>query len=362
MQRPARRMKGRPAAGGIDNPWGVQFLRMFDMTNDAGLFRTRAELESQGFRLEGNVFVKGRERFLPLYEAKMVHQFDHRFATYDDAGTDTREVTDAEKADPEHVVLPRYWVPQAEVEARLAARGWHRGWLLGWRDIARSTDERTVIAAVIPRVGVGNNFPLMLPTDPPHAALLVATMNALIFDYCARQKVGGPHLNYFLMKQFPFLPPSAFDRPLFFDWPAEPGRTPATVGDFVRSRVLELVYTARDLAPFARDLGHDGPPFRWDPERRFRLRCELDALFFHLYLPAEPDGSWRRATREWAPVEETPGAFEALTSLFPKPRDAVSYILDQFPIVRRRDEERFGEYRTRRAVLELYDEMLRRHR
>jgi hypothetical protein len=71
--------EGKGEAG---NPWGVEFLRMFDMANDSHLFRTREELEAQGFRLQGNVFVCGTERYLPLYEAKMVHQFDHRFGDY----------------------------------------------------------------------------------------------------------------------------------------------------------------------------------------------------------------------------------------------------------------------------------------
>ena len=89
-------------------------------------------------------------------------------------------------------------------------------------------------------------------------------------------------------------------------------------------RVLELTYTAWDLEPFARDLGYDGPPFRWDPERRFLLRCELDAAFFHLY------------------------GLE---------RDDVDYIMDTFPIVRRKDEQAHGEYRTKRVILEIYDEL-----
>ncbi|RMD65433.1 hypothetical protein D6833_03005, partial [Candidatus Parcubacteria bacterium] len=186
------------------------------------------------------------------------------------------------------------------------------------------------------------------------AALLTGASDSLSFDYCARQKLGGTDLTYTTMRQLPVLPPSAFDQPLPFPW--ESDHSP-TVADFIRPRVLELTYTAWDLKPFAEDLGYDGPPFRYDPERRFLLRCELDALFFHLYLPAEPDGAWRRATRDWAVAEESPEKLKQLKALFPTPRDAVAYILDQFPIVRRKDEERFGEYRTRRVILELYDAM-----
>jgi hypothetical protein len=65
------------------NPWGLRFMRMFDMANDSGLFRTRAELESAGWRLDGNHFVMAGRRMLPLIEAKMVHHYDHRFSSYE---------------------------------------------------------------------------------------------------------------------------------------------------------------------------------------------------------------------------------------------------------------------------------------
>jgi len=116
--------------------------------------------------------------------------------------------------------------------------------------------------------------------------------------------------------------------------------------------VLELTYTAWDLESFAQDCGWPGPPFRWDEERRFLLRCELDAAFFHLYLPAEANGDWRRAERE------TAEDLARLKANFPTPRDAVAYIMDTFPIVRRRDEEKFrGDYRTKRVILEIYDNL-----
>jgi len=123
-------------------------------------------------------------------------------------------------------------------------------------------------------------------------------------------------------------------------------------------RVLELTYTARDLEPFAQDCGWSGPPFRWDEGRRFLLRCELDAAFFHLYLPAKVDGEWKPSrVAEGALRDETPEELTELKCHFPTPRDAVDYIMDTFPIVRRKDEEKRGEYRTKRVILEIYDEM-----
>ena len=109
------------------NPWGVSFSQMFNMTSASHLFRTREQLEEAGWRLEGNTFIRRDERYLPLYEAKLFHQYDHRFATFDDvdeqalAGGNARNITESEKADPTNVVLPRYWVPEEEVSKRVVA-------------------------------------------------------------------------------------------------------------------------------------------------------------------------------------------------------------------------------------------------
>jgi len=246
----------------------------------------------------------------------MIHHFDHRWATYD--GLDTRDMTAAEKADPHAVALPRYWVPEAEVNERLRGR-WDRQWLLGWRDITNTTNERTVIGSVVPRLGVGHKLPLFasLAGSPVSSAALLANLTSFALDYVARQKVGGTSMTYFYLKQLPVLPPSAYAQLTAWS-PAE------TVAQWMLPRILELVYTSWELEPFARDCGYDGPPFVWDEERRFQLRCELDAAFFHLYGISRQD---------------------------------VGYIMETFPIVKRKDEARWGEYRTKRVVLTFYDEL-----
>jgi hypothetical protein len=306
-----------------ENPWGISFMAMLHMANDSRLFHTRAQLEADGWGLRGNIFEQSGKRYLPLYEAKMVHHFDHRFGTYEDQTEEQArqgklpESTDAQHADAHFVPLPRYWVDEAEINARLKDR-WDRGWLLGWRDICRTTDQRTVIASIVPRAGVGHKFLLMLPSaDPMQLACLLGNLVAFVFDYTSRQKVGGTSLTYFTMKQLPVLPPSVYTE--FASWSS--GKPLCA---WLLPRVLELTYTAWDLEPFAKDCGYFGPPFRWDEERRFLLRCELDAAYFHLYGIA---------------------------------RDDVDYIMETFPIVKRRDEARFGEYRTKRIILEIYKAM-----
>ena len=247
------------------------------------------------------------ERYLPLYEAKMMHQFTHRWATYQPNGK-TRDMTLDELLNPSAVPLPRYWVDEREVEARL--EHWDRGWLLGFRDIARTTDQRTAIFSTIPIVGVGHTSPLM-HSDCEDFSCLALFTNFMPFalDFVVRQKIGGAHLTYGYLKQLPVIPPHTY--------------TPALI-DFITPRVLELTYTAWDLQPFARDLGYQGGPFVWCEDRRFLMRCELDALYFHLYGIG---------------------------------RDDVAYIMETFPIVKRKDEAAHGEYRTKRVILELYDGM-----
>jgi len=174
------------------NPWGISFMRQLDMANDRGLFRDAPA-----------------PRRLPLYEAKVVHQFDHRWATCAADGSSSDVAVDA-KQDPNFRVTPRYWVDATEVESGLAVKGWSRGWLMGWRDICRATDERTVIASVVPRVGVGSQMPLMLfaPREDMRAfAALLGNLSSLTVDFVARHKTGGTPMKYFVFKQLPVLPP-----------------------------------------------------------------------------------------------------------------------------------------------------------
>lgn len=419
------------------NPWGITFSTMFHMSNDSHLFLDAAEPDS-----------------LPLYEAKMMHHFDHRWATYtrnDSGESATADVTDRQKQDPTFHVTPRYWVSEREVEARLVDRKhplyplflgrrdgrrdtlawWFRcwlwghalaerrdeeaatlrqemdevrvvshsvleavmaheperrwavnvaerfpldaserkdlwaqiradeglqikgprefgakgsqdldenwlelaerilperlpKWLMGWRDICRSNDERTVIASVTPRAAVGNNLPLMLfdrSFTTGHYAALVANLCSLILDFVARHKVGGVHLNYFIYKQLPILPPTAY-----------------TESDlaFIVPRVLELTYTADDLMGWARDLGYDGPPFRFDPDRRTILRAQLDAYYAKRY----------GLSRE-----------ELQYVLDPAKTHGEHYPTVTFPGLKKNEIAKHREYSTERHVLAAFDHL-----
>lgn len=381
------------------NPWNIRFQAMIHMSNDSTLFHDTPAPER-----------------LPLYEAKLIHQFDHRWATYSNG--DSRDCTHTEKNDPAFTVTPRYWVDERQVLARIArvprglAAAWlaekaddivaelgywlaghlynvegMRGfettftevnrwlatkasdnvkrmkakeaakdyplnddelcqlgtvksneqalelvnawietrsprWLMGWRDICRSTDERTVIASVVPRIAVGHTLPLIFTdTDSVKCAALLANLNAMTLDYVARQKVGGTHLTYGFLKQFPIIPPTSY-----------------TQSDltYIVPRILELTYTAHDLRPWAEDLGYSGPPFRWNPARRAELRAELDAYYARLY------GLTRDELRYILDPADVRGA---------------EYPSETFRVLREREIKDCGEYRTRGLVLGAWDKL-----
>ena len=324
-------------------PWDVSFRQgLFNMSSDSDLFQRREKLEMGSYRLDGNVFVDPQgSRTLPLYEGKMFWHFDPRFGTYD-GQTQAQanqgklpEATPESHADPDYVSLPRYWVDEAEVDQRLG--DYDRGWLLSFRDITSPVNERTAVFSVLARAAVGHPSPLMFSesAEPSLFGLLHAELSSFVFDYVTRQKLGGTHLTYTYLKQLPVLPPETYRAPC----PWAPGQT---LADWIRPRVLELTYTAWDLQAFAQDVGYDGPPFVWDEARREKLRAELDAAFFHLYLgtPAE-----------WAAEPQ------ALREPFPTPRDAAAYAMETFPIVKKKDVKAHGSYRTKDLILSVYDRL-----
>lgn len=303
------------------NPWDLGFGTLFHMANDSGLFSAADELREAGADFDGWAWAQGDQRWLPLYEAKLLSHYDSRFSTYAGATQEQLNVgslprlTDSQHDDPVVEPLARYWVAEDEVDRALTGR-WGRGWLFGWRDIARSSDARTMVPSVLPRSAVGHVFPLALPTEPAHVPLLQAVWSSLAFDYVARQKLSGTHMTFGVLEQIACPTPAAFD--------AVPEWSDVPLRNIVLPRVLELTYTSHRIASYARDLGDDGPPFHWVLDRRAMLRAELDAAMLHVY-------------------GLSPGE--------------AKHVLDSFPVVRRYEERDLGEFRTKRLVLEHYGAM-----
>ena len=300
----------------------VKYMRMIDMTNDSGMFRSAERLNSEGcYPVEGNRWKHGDDLYLPLYEGKMVQAYDHRAARVIlnpenlNRPAQAQESTEQEHEDLSYLPTPLHWI-KADASPKIeSVKG--VGWTIGFKHVSSPTNIRTMIASVVPLAGFGNSFPILTPINASEdsiqsykatAPLLVANLNALAYDFVTRQKIQGQNLNLFVVEQLPVITEHDYDRK-FGD---------KTARQIVKEHVLQLTYTAHDMAQFARDLGYDGPPFVWNTEDRRHLRARLDALYFHLY-----------------------GLL----------REDVAYVMDTFPIVRDDDEAEFGRYRTREMVL-----------
>ena len=195
-------------------------------------------------------------------------------------------------------------------------------WLMGWRDITNATNERTVIGTAFPKVGVGNNLPIWYPghhIDGKLAATFVGMLSCMAFDFSARHKVGGTHLNFFIAQQLPVLPPSVFSSD--------------DLG-FVSPRVLELTYTSRAMKAWAEDLGYSGQPFAWDDDRRAQLRAELDVFF----------------ARKYGLTDE-----ELRYVLDPAKVKGADYPSETFRVLKEKETRLYGVYRTERLVLDAWN-------
>lgn len=343
-----------------ENPWGVRFLAMFHMSNDSHLFRTREQLEAEGFRLVGNRFVNDKEVWLPLYEGKMFMPYDHRFAHVVVTQNIKRPgqpdlLTEEEHQNPEFLPQPRFWVNAQEVLVKLDKNQYN--WLLGFKNVTSPTNERTFLATILPLSGVGNSIPLILLTNQVRCQLsiaLLANLNSITLDFVVRQKIGNVNLNFFIINQLPILSPNAY---MSVDI------------NFILPRVLELVYTSWDIKPFADDVWQDAdetlkgiihrqwqdnrdktgghewqppvwveinesgiplPPFKWDEERRAILRAELDAYYACLYGLTEE---------------------ELRYILDPQDVCGPNFPGETFRVLKETEIHKYGEYRTKRLVL-----------
>jgi hypothetical protein len=312
--------------------WPVRYVRMLDMANDSGKFRTKVELEGaeQAWPIEGNRYQSAFGEWVPLYEGKMVQAFDHRASDIVLADANVfrsgqgADLTGGDHRDPARQPIPRYWVQSSGI-------GWDAptAWCLSLKDVTSVTNMRTTISAIIPRFGAGHTLPVLFPskgdTSPSYIAvapMALANLNCVILDYLARQKVHGNHLAWYLLEQLPVIPPAAYAR-MF---------GPKSAADIVKEAVLELTYTAHDMAPFACDMGYVDaagevqPPYIWNEDRRQALRAKLDALYFILYSVYDPTN----------PKQS---------------REDIRYIYSTFPIVERQEMAAHGRYRSRDLAL-----------
>lgn len=330
-----------------ENPWNVKFSRMLDMSNDSYLFRTYAQLTAQGATLNGNTFttVDG-ETYVPLYEGKMIWHYNHHYGTWPTEGERPNSINMPsldELSNPNSCIMPWYWVPLAAVNDRLVNYDkegnvvweWQKKWSLCFRAISKPTNERTFVCSPIPNAtGVGNSATLLYAergTMP--VASLCAMLSSIVFDYTIRQKVGGKNISTFFVKQFPVLPPD---------------QIPSTTQWQIVKRVAELCYFNHDMDGWASELWEEmneeqraelpqlgaQQPWIYNPERRAILQAELDAIFAHLY------GLNTEDLRYILDPEDVCGK---------------GCINETFRVLKDNELRQYGEYRTKRLVLEAWN-------
>lgn len=301
---------------GVANPWSMKTLRMFDMSLDSHLF--------SGTNATGNR--------VPLFEGKMIHQFDNRFASYDRNTNKKGEpisdyASQEQKQDTDYHVNPRYWVEPSEVQDRFKDRSgnyfWIKPWMLAFRDIASPTNQRTVICAVLPSTwGAGHKAPLILPdVSDKLAACLMATLNSFVIDFVDRIKQPGTNVCFFILKQLPVLPPERFSE---------------AAQDYIASRVARL--TKNDRVTAACWLPEYPSETYQEPRVRLQIRAELDAYIAHLYKLSRRDLEYILDPTSVC-GEDHPSA--------------------TFPGLKRDEIAEYGEFLTQRLVLEAYDELAR---
>ncbi|MCY4152632.1 MAG: hypothetical protein OXE94_10415 [Aestuariivita sp.] len=303
--------------------WPVRFTTDFHMTNDSSHFRTREQLTRQekAYPIGKNIYDSANGQWVPLYEGKMVQLYDHRAASihvnsenvYRPAqGIPTSE---EEHQDPSWLPEPQYWVLRRECPSDRPP------WSIGYKMITAPTNERTLIASLIPAAGVGNSIGILIPDGDvtvfkSYVPMMLANLNSVALDFIMRQKIQGQNINWYIVEQLPIVPPASVLSKRF-------GNRPAS--ELIRELVLELTYTAHDLACFAFDMaytddkGNVFPPFVWNAERRLSIDTKLNAIFFHLYGIKDPDD--------------------------------VKYIFNTFPIKKSNDTEAYGSYVSRDLCL-----------
>ena len=308
------------------NPWGVRFVRMYDMASDSHLFYTTGELKDNNYTLEQKVIYKNNKLLRPLYEAKLIQQYDHR---YRDAsglkirpkGSNWPKPELDQKKDTMFEVYPWYWVDSDDFKQRMRKTTDKKYWIT-FRSIARAIDERTLIATALYSTPLSGKLTAITTTQlPEKEACFLGMLNSLILDFIVRLKIGGTDLAFHYVKQFPVLPPEFFcDNRI----------------KFVVPKVLELVYTSYSLKAFAEALNYDEEPFAWNDTRRASLRAELDAFFAKAYG-----------------LNKTQLRYILDPSVVKGP----DYPSQTFRVLKRNELKEFGEYRTQKLVLAAWDRL-----
>jgi hypothetical protein len=297
--------------------WGFDYMtKMFDMANDSGKFMKYDELSGAAAIIDGKTFDLNGTHYWPLYEAKYINIYNHLWnmprADHEQKQNISRRST---------IVQTRYWIRKDLVLDRIASKNWDRSWVIGWRDITNATNERTLIASMIPLSGIGHTIRIaFFSMDTPRSIFALGALSSLVLDFVARQKVGGTHLTVSTLSQIPFIPPSGIsDSDL----------------EFIVPRVSSLAISSELLEDTRAEIQEYGYKlFAYQPVDV--SKAELDAYYAHLY----------GLTRD-----------ELRYILDPADLMGPDYPSETFRVLKNNEVRQFGEYRTQRLVLEAWDRL-----
>jgi hypothetical protein len=304
------------------NIWGIKTKSTLHMSSNADYFLKYSDLKDKGAELLGNKFKIKNDIYYPVYESKMIHQYDFRFAEYDQSGENVNKISIDEKSEVNRINISRYWIKESKVKEKFSEDD-ENCFLLGFRKITRATDARTVIATIFPFTGLGDSINSLAKLKSKDALLLLSNLNSIVLDYFAKNSLSGINLSFWIAKQLPVI---------------NRERLKSDDVSFITSRSFELTHTSKELRPFAQSLDYNGEPFAWDEDRRALLKAELDAYYAKLY----------GLTRE-----------ELLYILDPEAVYGEDFPGETFRVLKNKETKKYGEYLTKRLVLEAWDRLER---
>jgi len=316
------------------NPWGITYHTLYHMTNDSDVFdeNTKESLEDDEFSLgKDGIFKKDSETYLPLYEAKYIHQFDHRYGTFEGIPKEdrfkrrasTRDLTDQQKKDVDYEIIPRYWVAEEDFREDTENLDWDREWVFAFRDVARVTsDRRTAMGTITPFYPFSNKAPFLTFedwVDAEEAVCFTSLFTSFTFDFALRQSLSGASINLYILKQLPMPEPTHLNK-----FEVEYEGELVSLKEFLYKRGLQLMWTSHSLDPLGEDLGISSGPYEWDTQERDQLRAEIDAVIAKLYGLDRSD-------------------FE--------------FVLDSFGIFEKQQVSHYGDYKQKKNCLNTYDDI-----
>ena len=332
-----------------ENIWGIRFMMMFNMASASSVFRTRKQLDELGGQLQRDSYIVENDVYVPLYEGKMFWLYNHHYASFPNEYEVEKRPSSINStpysilADSCSSIAPWYWVNKSLVDSRLidcdkegnVRWKWEHSYYIAFRDVARAADARTCIASLMPSgIAAGDKAPLVFTSRSLiPSACFAAMLSSLVFDYVARQKVGGSSMALFIMKQQPVLTPD---------------QIPSSMQWQIVKRVAELCYFNHDMDGWALELWEEmseeqrselpqlgnQQPWIYNPERRAILQAELDAIFAHLY------GLNTEDLRYILDPEDVCGK---------------GCINETFRVLKDNELRQYGEYRTKHLVLKAWN-------